>query len=41
MKMFYYILHSFKECPDKDLIYFKDVMTTCKKCGRVHFIFNN
>ena len=41
MKLFYYLLHTFMECPDEDLKYFKDAQATCKKCGRIHFIFHN
>ena len=41
MKLIYYILHLFTGCPDEDLEYkFKGKQAICKKCGRVHFIFN-
>ena len=39
MKLIWFILHSFKECSDKDLEWFKNVKGTCKKCGRVYFNF--
>jgi len=40
VKFFYWLLHSFIECKDEDLDYFKDVQGTCRKCGRVHYIFH-
>lgn len=39
MKLFYYILHFFTACPDKDLEWFKDKKATCRKCGRTYFCF--
>jgi hypothetical protein len=39
MKFVYFIIHSFIECPDKDLEWFKDKKATCRKCGRVYFNF--
>jgi uncharacterized OB-fold protein len=39
MRFLYYIIHSFTECPDEDLEWFKDKKATCKKCGRVYFNF--
>ncbi len=39
MKLLYYLLHSFYECPDEDLEWFKDKKAECKKCGRVYFKF--
>jgi hypothetical protein len=39
MKFWYYIVHIFTGCPDDDLEWFKDKKATCKKCGRIHFVF--
>ena len=39
-KLFYYILHTFIDCPDADLDYFKNSKATCKKCGREHLIWH-
>lgn len=42
MKLLYFILHTFTDCPDEDLEYFKDAKGTeiCKKCGRKYFVFH-
>lgn len=39
MRFIYYIIHSFMECSDVDLKWFKDKKATCQKCGRVYFNF--
>lgn len=39
-KLFYYILHTFTNCPDADLDYFKKSKANCKKCGRIHLIWH-
>lgn len=39
MKILHFIIHSFKECPDNDIEWFKNKKGTCKKCGRVYFNF--
>ena len=39
MKIIYYILHTFTNCPDDDLDWFKDAKGTCRKCGRNYFRF--
>ena len=34
-KVFYYILHSFNDCNDKDIIWSRNKSTgVCEKCGR-------
>lgn len=40
MKIIWYIIHTFNECPDEDLEWYKDKMSICKKCGRLYFKFN-
>jgi hypothetical protein len=40
MKFLYWILHTFVGCQEEDLEYdIKGSRATCKKCGRVYFIF--
>ena len=39
MKLIWFILHSFQDCKDEDLEWFKDKKATCKKCGRTYFQF--
>jgi hypothetical protein len=39
MNIFYYILHTFTDCKDEDLDWFKDKKATCRKCGRIYFNF--
>lgn len=39
MKFLYYILHTFIDCPEHDLKYYKNHAVKCEKCGRVTFIF--
>ena len=39
MKLIWFIAHTFMECPDSDLKWFKDKEATCLKCGRTYFNF--
>jgi hypothetical protein len=39
-RLFYYILHTFIECPDDDLEWYKNAKGTCRKCGREFFRFS-
>ena len=41
MKLIYYFIHLLIGCPEEDLDYrFHKHQGVCRKCGRVHFIFN-
>ena len=40
MKFLYYIIHTFIDCPDKDLKNLNKSAARCEKCGRTIFIFN-
>ena len=39
MKVFYYIIHTFKGCRDQNLKSYKGSASVCEKCGRTVFIF--
>ena len=39
MKIIWFIIHGIFGCPDKDLIPYKNLKFTCKKCSRVYFNF--
>ena len=41
MKLLYYIIHSFIECPEGNLEYScHNKKAICNKCGRQYFVFN-
>lgn len=41
MQFIWFIIHAFTNCKESDLDWFKNKRGTCKKCGRVHFKWEN